>query len=393
MIKVGRITASLLIIAVGLMLLYDRLYHTHTIALLTSWWSLILIALGIEIVWYSFRSKGRKRKLDALGIFTSIFIAAIVFTITQPNLFQDWVRSIQFDFSMMKQMVKMDGTKSELPSQSIFIPTEVKELKLELQAGDIYAKKGSQDHLEVEAILTIYNAPSEQVKSLAQFVQIRWVQDEKEPVMRMKVDGLDKVKQAGYASRVDLNLLLPRERSFVLDARTKEGDLYIHNLVGTIQADTLDGDIAVSNIVGEVYAHSSTGDIDIKDVSEGVEAKAANGDLNIKTVGGDTHLFTKSGDIDANELLRGAYAETYSGDIFMGTSSLDGDWTVTTLAGDVHIELPKEASAATQAKNSFGDLSSDFPLTIVEHEMQGVIGEGLYRVMIQANGDIDVSER
>lgn len=393
MIKVGRITASLLIIAVGIMLLVDRIYHTHTITLLITWWSVIPISLGLEILWFSFRKTERKRKFDTLGLFASLFIAAIVFTTTQPSLFQDWVRSVQFDFSMMKQMVKMDGAKTDIPTATTDIPLSVRELRIDQTAGDIYVKTGSQDTLQVEAIVTIFNASPEDVEILAAPLKLRWIEDASEPVLSLKMDGMDKIRQAGYSSRVDLSIKLPRERDLLFNAKVKEGDFYIHDLEGSVQVDTVDGDISISNVGGDVMAHTTSGDTELQNIQGNAESKAASGDIVASEIGGNLHIFTKNGDVEGSELSQDVFAETYSGDIRISTSSLAGTWSVTTLAGDVEMKLPEDLNAFMQVKNSFGDLTSDFPLTITEHEMQGLLGEGLYQVFVQANGDVNVVQR
>lgn len=92
MIKVGRITAALLTVAVGVMVLVDQLFGLRSIRLLLVWWPCIFVLWGLEMM----ASAKRRRspdgkgswKIDWLGMFAAIFLSVSVFIIAQPNLFQ-----------------------------------------------------------------------------------------------------------------------------------------------------------------------------------------------------------------------------------------------------------------------------------------------------------------
>lgn len=172
MIKVGRITAALLIIAVGVMVLVDQLFGLRSIRLLLVWWPCIFVLWGLEMVVSAKRGRSpdgkRSWKIDWLGMFAAIFLSVSVFMIAQPYLFRDWVRSIQFDFSMMKEMKLAEGMKFKQSALNYSIEgRSIRELAVRNRYGNVSIRSGNVTDVEVEPTVIVSSLSKEEAERLA----------------------------------------------------------------------------------------------------------------------------------------------------------------------------------------------------------------------------------
>lgn len=390
-IRVGRITAALLLVSVGVLMLLDQIWHTSWITLLITWWPLILICWGIEVIWFGLRKSERRWKLDILGMFGAVFISAIVFTAAQPNLFQDWIRSIQFDFSMMKQMVLSDGIKIEQAKITEALTTDASSIQVNHTVGDIYVKSGDVEQLELSSLVTVYNSNKDQAQELADRIHMKIEKNAKLGRWTIKAEGINTLSPSNANIRLDIQILLPADSSLPLQIKLDSGDIYVQDFKADVQAITSNGDIFASYLGGKAALETRNGDIDVKNIAGDAVFTTLNGDIQVSDASGAVHMETKSGDLDLHEALGEVIAESLNGDITLTTAVMGGAWNIQALAGDVMISLPENADMTVNAHQSFGEAETSFPLTITEQSITGVIGSGYYDLTVEANGDIAIN--
>ncbi|RKN71834.1 hypothetical protein [Paenibacillus ginsengarvi] len=80
MIRVGKATAGLILLASGAGLLADWSMDTNYLGYAELAWPLILVALGMEHVWvhFKYRKQDRPIRLDIGGVIVSTLIAAAI---------------------------------------------------------------------------------------------------------------------------------------------------------------------------------------------------------------------------------------------------------------------------------------------------------------------------
>lgn len=115
------------------------------------------------------RSPDGKRswKIDWLGMFAAI-LSVSVFMIVQPYLFRDWVRSIQFDFSMMKEMKLAEGMKFKQSALNYSIEgRSIRELAVRNRYGNVSIRSGNVADVVVEPTVIVSSLPKEEAQQLA----------------------------------------------------------------------------------------------------------------------------------------------------------------------------------------------------------------------------------
>ncbi len=133
-------------------------------------------------------------------------------------------------------------------------------------------------------------------------------------------------------------------------------------------------------------------------VPEGVTftGRTVNGDVEALELRSDAFLNTVAGDVHVSTWGL-ASAKTVSGSISasLGETDWDRDLEFLTVTGDISVTVPAETNAEVEANVVFGDINSDFPLTVVSGgELRGTIGDGGRRLMLATvNGDIRLLRR
>jgi hypothetical protein len=155
------------------------------------------------------------------------------------------------------------------------------------------------------------------------------------------------------------------------------------------------GKQVITGIMGPVNAVTNTGDIKAAYISGDLAAHAGSGNLDLEVVGGHVDAVTGSGNISGIRLPQGVSAETGDGDITLmvvgrttaiiknGTGrmnvggareSLVGstdhgnlvvkaiphqDWQLSSVSGDIRVELPPSAKFELEASTKTGELQFD----------------------------------
>jgi hypothetical protein len=165
----------------------------------------------------------------------------------------------------------------------------------------------------------------------------------------------------------------------------------------TVQVQTRDGDIYITGVAG-AYAGSQNGDITMDHVSSFVEAGSVGGSISLENSTGRVSLSSAGGGVEVVNVKAGTADDTFevgtvSGDIQLtqignpkvstktvnGTVTLSGplaragNYSFTTMGGDVVLMIPTSSSFTLNAKVSqTSDIISDFPLKYTAEASPGI---------------------
>ena len=161
----------------------------------------------------------------------------------------------------------------------------------------------------------------------------------------------------------DTGLVLEIEKPIHESKRMINIDLEITVPVQTnLRLESNVGDIAVSNITGDIYAATDVGKVTCSDVAGNVDLKANVGDVTARYLSEAESAFNAS---------------------------------LETGVGQIRFTAPANLSATVDASTKIGSVETRLPITVtgklVEHQVQGIIGEGTATVKLRANvGSIEI---
>ena len=119
-----------------------------------------------------------------------------------------------------------------------------------------------------------------------------------------------------------------------LDINGTSGDLFLHNVTGEkVSAGTVSGGVFLENceISGGIQASTTSGNIHLNQVSTREEPGA----LDVSTVSGEIHL-------EDCDVFGSFQAESTSGDVEADRTVIRGSIYITTVSGEVELELPRQ---------------------------------------------------
>lgn len=411
MIKVGRYTAGLLLLAVGAMLIMDQAMGGQHFQYLIQWWPVLFILWGTEYIILNvvYRNSDRRMKLDLFGVFMAVLFSGIVFSVTQPSYFADLWKKINFNFEFTGQLSAEKGIRIEKPTKKIQLESTENHIIIENENGNIVVKSGSVQEIEVQTVMWVDHATQEEANKIAEQSVI-----EVTNATSITIQAKGKSYGSGLKTKPKMNMtvIIPENREVnaelnttngdvaviglnVLDnvkLSTKNGDLDVEDIQGDVQAETLLGDITLSGIQGNVQADTKSGEYNVTKVTGNAVVSTLNGDIRIEDVGGEIKANTKNGDVTVNEATKALNIETLNGSIYAQTSSVGGNWDIYSAIGDLNITLPEEGSYEVKGSNSFGSMDTDLPFSIHKNEISGTIGTGEYTIHLETNNDIQVKK-
>ncbi len=175
---------------------------------------------------------------------------------------------------------------------------------------------------------------------------------------------------------VDYRLTVPPKTR--LNLKTDDGDMFIRNIAGEIQARTDDGTIKIRNCSsGTLSLYSDNGDMQINNIQTGgnnrsqlffesndgrITVKRGKFDkISGKTDDGDVHV--------VNTAVHTLDISSNDGDVEAIVTPLDTPiWRVQTDGGNILLVVPEGLSAKLNILTNEGIISSDFRLPIKERE-------------------------
>jgi DUF4097 and DUF4098 domain-containing protein YvlB len=393
---------------VGALLIWDQatgdVVHMQY---LIQWWPILFIVWGVEyiVLNMAYRKSDKRMKLDIGGVFVSVLLSAIVFCVTQPSLVADLWKKVNFKINIASDVNVAQWEKFEKPIKRIEVDSGTKNLVVRNDFGDVVIQKGDVKQLEIETTLRI-DAPRKEAEPIAEESNIHIEQGK-----QLTIQAQGKSFGNGWKKypKMDLVITLPEAISVDVDVKVELGDIYVQGIQapsevklltakgdvdvekvkGSVNAETMLGDVSLTAIEGHAVMNSKSGDLNVSHITAGAEVSTLNGDIRIEEVSGDITADTKNGDIDVDSADQNLKASTLNGDVFIASSKVGGDWTVESTIGDLEISLPEAGDYEVVGNTTIGSVDvGDLPLQAEHNTISGIVGNGKYKIKLDATSSI-----
>lgn len=414
--RVGRYTASTLLITVGILLFLDWRNGTDNMLLLLKWWPMIAVLWGLEYLLISFFSgrvaRGRLRtrsRMDLRGVIFSIVLAASVFIVAeQEHYLHLWNR---VSLNLTAAAVDYGEAKgSKFVKDPLLVPVELSTSKITVDGinGDILIHRAPLKNIQISSTVWVDQLTGAVAEAIAEqsFVEV---------TEGSTIKIIPKTKAYGDSGRrqprMDLDISVPEDRRFNLEVRTMNGGitlqnveaiknisletgngkLILHRIFGDVEGKTLNGDVRVRTVQGSVDLATSGGNMAAWDVAGAMKLSTAVGNITAIGSGDEMSLSSKNGNLGIDGARAKLHAESLNGTIIVRSSDFGGDWDIYSAVGDIELYLPLLGNFTVDGSSGYGDIDSDYPgLTIDKKNITGEIGTGEYKLHVEGNSNLNV---
>ena len=203
--------------------------------------------------------------------------------------------------------------------------------------GDIVYNGSDTESFKTIAKVTARAITKEKAQKLAEETKVLLEQVENKMVVK-----IEKPDTREYESvSVSLDVLGPKLMAVTFVSRN--GDIDVNQIAGSLSATTTNGDIEACDIGGDVCVQSCNGDIELSWMNKDITAKTTNGDIEVYNAKGNCNFASNNGDIKLS-YETGATAVT---NIVLVTNN-----------GDIDLKAPGWNSGAVELSTSQGDIES-----------------------------------
>jgi len=412
MIKVGRYTGAILLLAVGAILIWDQSSGETHIQYLLDWWPVLFILWGIEYIILNVvhRHSNRRMKLDLGGMFLAVLLSGIVFSVTQPSLMSDLWKQLNFKINFATNLGSDEGIRFEKPVQKVAVDKETEAIVVRNEYGDVVVQTGGADQLEVSTVMRVDLKDEQEAEQIANQSTVN-IQPGQRITIETKGDkyGGNWQKQP----RMDLVLTIPEGAALDLDIETllgdidiqdvkaknelklvtMKGDIDLENVTGAVRGETLLGDVSLSAIDGEVEMSTKSGDFNVSHITGRTNVATLNGEIRLEEVEGDILADTKNGDVHIDRADHNLKVSTLNGDIFADTKVVGGDWDVHSTIGDLDIAIPDTGDYSIEGSSGIGSVNViDLPFQAGDKSLSGTVGDGKFKVKLSSNNDLTLKK-
>lgn len=416
MARVGRYTASLLLITVGILLLLDQTSQTRYLALLKDWWPVALIVFGCEyiVVHAIYRKSERHLRLDVGGLFLSLLIACVVVVGTTQTAMipANWLKYIQFNIDLSNfSYAAESGNKFEKAPIKVPLAAGTNKIFFENPNGSIQLRSGAVTDIEVAMTVWVDRIEKDQAEQIAEQSVLEYTEGN---TLRITAKGQEYSGNfsAKRKPRMNLVVTVPADRRADYELQLKNGkveasqivlrrDMRIRTTNGAITVAEIDGDLSASTTNGAIEASKIRGKATLSTTNGTVAARTIGGDAKVDTTNGAVTVEQAGGAIDADttngritigEAFGSVKADTTNGMVSVTSHTVGGDWEIKTVNGSIEARLPLNADAEIKGSTSNGTVSSNLPLLVEKKKLSGKLGAGKHSIKLDTNNSIDVNK-
>jgi len=177
-----------------------------------------------------------------------------------------------------------------------------------------------------------------------------------------------------------------------VDLATNGGGITVGNLTGSVDARAKNGSIFLRRIDGSIHASTEGGDIVVSHCVGSVVLKALLGGIRIGTVTGHAELHATNGDIEVQHALGGLNASTEMGDVTAAfPAAFNRDSSVKTNGGAITVRIDPAAHCSIQASSIWGKVRTTLPIAVdsggnEKRKLAGRLNGGGALMVIHADG-------
>lgn len=414
--RVGRYTASILLMGLAVPLFVDWKDETDYMFMLLKLWPIIPVLWGIEFLLSYFFSKrkgsklrGTKARLDLRGLLSAIFLAASVFIVAeQEHYLHLWNR---VSLNLTVAAVDYGEAKgSKFVKSPLIVPVELNTAQILVNGinGDILLHRAPVEDVEIVTTVWVDQLEGAVAEAISEqsFVDI----SEGSTITitsQSKAYGDSGKRQP----RMDLDITLPEDRRFNFEIRTLNGgitlqnveaikdifletgngELILHRVAGNIKGKTLNGAVRARSVQGDVDLSTNGGAMNAWNVMGSLKFTTAVGNISTVDNGGDIDITSKNGNLKINEALSKLHAESLNGRIDVESTYVGGDWDIYSAVGDINLSLPLLGDYTVGGSSGYGDIISDLPGLIIDKKrITGKLGTGEFMLQVEGNSNLYV---
>ncbi|MFQ5694518.1 MAG: DUF4097 family beta strand repeat-containing protein [Terriglobia bacterium] len=281
----GSVFGALLLIAIGGLFLYANMRPGFNAwGLVARYWPLVIIFWGLGKLVDYLMLRGTPEASRATRL-TGGDIVGLIFLILIGTAFSHMVGSTIWRHGPPwviggEEIGCVFGSEyefSEELTQEVAPPTT---LNIRNGNGDIELVAGEDNQLRLQARKRVCAASESEAEELA---------DNIDPLLENTAEGWRfRWSSEGSASfvRADLEVVVPRTTSLRLSSR--QGDIRVSGIQGSVRVEPDDGDARVEDIEGDVVVEIRRGEAYISEVTGRVELEGRGGEIQLRRIGGAT---------------------------------------------------------------------------------------------------------
>lgn len=172
---------------------------------------------------------------------------------------------------------------------------------------------------------------------------------------------------------------------------TGTGMVTLADMTGPVAVKVTDGGVEAKGIIGESVLEVKNGTITAESVEGGsLYVATTNGNVELNAIKGDLVAETKNGAIDIFSAEAGIKADTLNGSISIDSRVVGGNWDLDSSVGEITLTLPEDGSYTVYGSVTFGKISTDLPLELIRKTVRGTVGDGAFRIHINATNSISI---
>ncbi|SDZ12561.1 Putative adhesin [Evansella caseinilytica] len=347
--KLGRFTAGLVLILLGVIWLLSNWYGLSFVRLFSFLWPVIFVSIGAEIIYKQKRKKTEEKQF---------FHKPAVFLVVTAMLVSGGIFSV-CEFGSVNNIVFFEGEwMTSFDILEAYPAEEIEEVTFQVTNGSIVFIGADTDEITIEGTVS---SNSLDLKGLQAEYENRKVN-----VSKTSLEYIAKEKSSffsmGSDNVYDLTVTVPSSIQSAI----------LHIVNGSLEAEELEGD---------------------------VDLTAVNGSITLMNIGGESTASTTNGSLIIRDITGSLEAGTTNGDIDIVSDTLAGNWNVDTVNGAILVKLPKEAGAVLEAETKNGEVSGNLPWErryageMIKENTEGsaVLNGGDYQISISGvNTDVHV---
>ncbi len=270
------------------------------------------------------------------------------------------------------------------------LPAGTESVSIKNTNGNIEIKQGTGAEIEIHTTVVVDQATAEEAQDIADKTGI-------------KVSGGANLEIKGYSApyrnlhypSLELTVTLPQDMKADLQADTENGNLSLSKVssAGKIKLSSVNGNITAAGSPQGISLHTVNGNVNVSEAKAGVDISLTNGNVIAGQIAGALEVETTNGNLRVKDARAAVEAVTVSGNIHVESQKVGGNWKITSRAGNVELAWPESAGVVVDAKSSFGEIRTDFPLTVKNHKASGSMGAGTYQIDAQSLAGISLMKK
>ncbi|WP_334076047.1 MULTISPECIES: DUF4097 family beta strand repeat-containing protein [Paenibacillus] len=417
LIRTGRFTAAALLIAVGVLLLIDRITGWDLLLFLPRWWPVVLMASGLEYIVVFIHNRKhtdrpeRRLRVDIRGMLVAVFLGFSVFAVTQQDHYLHLWNRVSLNLATAGSEFSMEeGLHEERPIIEVPIDLETEQIHINGINGDIEIQRAEIEGVQIRSAVWVDQVPAEEAEKIAEKTTIDTSVGK---ALAITVKDLTYGESGRRHPRVNLTIVLPENRFLDLDINTSSGDvtltrvqalksvklqtgngnLRLWDVIGNVSAKTLNGNVELFRIFGDVIVDTQGGNLKANSINGNASLSTMVGDISVVHAESDIKTNTKNGNIQIDGVPLNLEAESLNGKIHIATHEIGGDWNVYSAVGEMRIQIPEAGNYSFEGSSGYGNIETDLPFNIENKEIKGIVGSGDHQIKVDGNSDLIVTKR